>query len=54
MKRVVLALVFVLVADSMAFATWSVVAVNAETGEVVIARRRAFRRPASQTFAPVT
>ena len=37
MKRVVLALVFVLVADSMAFATWSVVVVNAETGEVVIA-----------------
>jgi len=37
MKRVVLALVFLLVADSMAFATWSVVVVNAETGEVVIA-----------------
>ena len=37
MKRVVLTLVFVLVADSMAFATWSVVVVNAETGEVVIA-----------------
>ena len=37
MKRVVLALVFVLVAQSAAFATWSVVAVNAETGEVVIA-----------------
>ena len=37
MKRVVLTLVFVLAANPMAFATWSVVAVNAATGEVVVA-----------------
>ena len=37
MKRLVLAMVFVLVASPMAFATWSVVAVNAATGEVVVA-----------------
>ena len=37
MKRFVLTMVFVLVASPMAFATWSVVAVNAATGEVVVA-----------------
>ena len=37
MKQIVLAMVFVLVASPMAFATWSVVAVNAATGEVVVA-----------------
>lgn len=37
MKRILLGLALVLFAQSPAFATWSVVAVNANTGEVIIA-----------------
>ena len=37
MKRVVLALAFVLGAHTSAFATWSVIAIDAKTGQVIIA-----------------
>lgn len=44
MTRVVLALTFVLVAHTSAFATWSVIAVDAKTGQVIIASATCVRQ----------
>ncbi|MGE0043987.1 MAG: DUF1028 domain-containing protein [Vicinamibacterales bacterium] len=44
MKRVLLALTFVLAAHSAAYATWSVIAVNARTGQVIIASATCVRQ----------
>ncbi len=44
MKRILLALGIVLVAHSPVFATWSVIAVNARTGEVIIASATCVRQ----------
>ncbi|MGE3274160.1 MAG: DUF1028 domain-containing protein [Vicinamibacterales bacterium] len=44
MKRIVLALTFVLAAHSAAYATWSVIAVNARTGQVIIASATCVRQ----------
>ena len=44
MKRVVLALAFVLAAHTSAFATWSVIAVDAKTGQVIIASATCVRQ----------
>jgi len=44
MKRAFLALLFVLVAYAPAFATWSVIAVDAKTGQVIIASATCVRQ----------
>ena len=44
MKRIVLAAVFVLAAHSTAFATWSVIALDARTGQVIIASATCVRQ----------
>ncbi len=44
MKRVVLALVIVLGAHTSAFATWSVIAIDAKTGQVIIASATCVRQ----------
>src|SRR5688572_27446606 len=44
MKRTILALVFVLGAHTSAFATWSVIAVDAKTGQVIIASATCVRQ----------
>ena len=44
MKRAFLALVFILVAYAPAFATWSVIAVDAKTGQVIIASATCVRQ----------
>src|SRR5688500_7577179 len=44
MKRAVLALVFVLGAHTSAFATWSVIAIDAKTGQVIIASATCVRQ----------
>jgi hypothetical protein len=44
MKRVVLALAFVLAAHTSAFATWSVIAIDAKTGQVIIASATCVRQ----------
>ena len=44
MKRVVLALTFVLAGHTSAFATWSVIAVDAKTGQVIIASATCVRQ----------
>jgi uncharacterized Ntn-hydrolase superfamily protein len=44
MKRFVLAAVFVLAAHSTAFATWSVIALDARTGQVIIASATCVRQ----------
>ncbi len=44
MKRVALALAFVLGAHTSAFATWSVIAVDAKTGQVIIASATCVRQ----------
>src|SRR5918994_4196611 len=44
MKRVILALAFVLGAHTSAFATWSVIAVDAKTGQVIIASATCVRQ----------
>ena len=44
MKRLILAAVFVLVAHSTAFATWSVIALDARTGQVIIASATCVRQ----------
>lgn len=44
MKRILLALVFTLAAHAPAFATWSVIAVDAKTGQVIIASATCVRQ----------
>src|SRR5688572_31739546 len=44
MKRVILALAFVLGAQTSAFATWSVIAIDAKTGQVIIASATCVRQ----------
>jgi uncharacterized Ntn-hydrolase superfamily protein len=44
MKRIVLAAAFVLAAQSNAFATWSVIALDARTGQVIIASATCVRQ----------
>lgn len=44
MKRCLLALLFILAAHSPAFATWSVIAVDARTGQVIIASATCVRQ----------
>ena len=44
MKRAVLALAFVLGAHTSAFATWSVIAIDAKTGQVIIASATCVRQ----------
>ena len=44
MKRILLAFVFVLAAHAPAFATWSVIAVDARTGQVIIASATCVRQ----------
>ena len=44
MKRIVLALAFVLGAHTSAFATWSVIAIDAKTGQVIIASATCVRQ----------
>jgi len=44
MKRILFALVLVLAADTPAFATWSVIAVDAKTGQVIIASATCVRQ----------
>lgn len=44
MKQIVLAAVFVLAAHSSAFATWSVIALDARTGQVIIASATCVRQ----------
>lgn len=44
MKRLILAAVFVLAAHSTAFATWSVIALDARTGQVIIASATCVRQ----------
>jgi uncharacterized Ntn-hydrolase superfamily protein len=44
MKRFVLAVVFILAAHSTAFATWSVIALDARTGQVIIASATCVRQ----------
>ena len=46
MKRILLALVFTLAAHAPAFATWSVIAVDAATGQVIIASATCVRQQA--------
>lgn len=44
MKRIVLAAVFILAAHSTAWATWSVIAIDARTGQVIIASATCVRQ----------
>lgn len=44
MKRILLALVFTLAAHAPAFATWSVIAVDARTGQIIIASATCVRQ----------
>lgn len=44
MNRILLALVFTLAAHAPAFATWSVIAVDAKTGQVIIASATCVRQ----------
>ena len=46
MKRILLALAFTLAAHAPAFATWSVIAVDAKTGQVIIASATCVRQQA--------
>ena len=44
MKRILFALLLVLAASTLAFATWSVIAVNARTGQVIVASATCVRQ----------
>lgn len=53
MTRLLLALLLLCVAPSTAFATWSVIAIDAKTGQVIIASATCVRQSAFPTRSPI-